>query len=922
MTNVTSNDDPDRGRTAEAGRGGAASWACDVVLADGGTVHLRTAGPGDAASIEGFHERLSKETVYFRYFGALARLPPKLLTSFTTGELGRQGTLLAELGDEIIGMASYHRSREEGREDEAEVAFVVADDHQGRGLGTLLLEHLAAIASSQGIQRFTAETLTQNRAMLRVFRDSGFQVQRAPEGNVVRIAFPLAVEERIARRMEEREHRAEARSVARLMAPASIAVVGAGRKEGNLGREVLHNLQRFGYRGRLYPVNPNADRVLGLPAYPTVLAIPEEVALAVIVVPASSLTDVIPACAEKQVQGLVVITSGFGETDAAGARVEREIVAVARRYGMRMVGPNCMGIVNTAPEVSMNATFAPIAPRPGSVAFASQSGALGITVLAHAESLGVGLSSFVSLGNRGDVSTNDLLQYWEEDERTRVILLYLESLGNPRKLARIARRVSRSKPIVAVKSGRTVAGARAASSHTAAMATPDVNMDALALQAGILRVDTLEELFETAQVLATQPLPAGRRVAIVGNGGGPGILAADACDRAGLDVPELSKGLQAELAGLLPRGAAVRNPVDLLAAARPEQYQRVLERVLDSAEVDAVIASYTPTVNPATEEVTQAILAAAEHAEDKPVLACLPAWEPGDLKRGAAEGAGARRIPRFTFPESAARALMRAALYSEWRARPQGRVPDFEVDGAGARKLVWDFLRAEREGGWLPPETAGELLRRYGIPVVGGRVVRDAGEAAAVAESLGLPVVLKAASPNLVHKSDEGGVRLGLRSADEVRRAFTEMEERLGPRMGGALVQPMVEDAVETIVGIVHDQAFGPLLLFGLGGVATELLLDRSFRILPLTDVDAHELVRSLRGTPLLFGYRGAPAADVAALEDLLLRVGRLAADRPEIRELDLNPVLVRSDGVLAVDVKIRVAPDRPRPELATRQLG
>jgi acyl-CoA synthetase (NDP forming) len=584
---------------------------------------------------------------------------------------------------------------------------------------------------------------------------------------------------------------------------------------------------------------------------------------------------------------------------------------------MRLVGPNCMGVINTDPAVSMNATFAPVPPLPGPVAFLSQSGGLGIAILEEAARLGIGVSSFVSVGNKADVSGNDLIQYWEQDERTAVILLYLESFGNPRKFARIARRVSRVKPIVAVKGGRTAAGRRGAASHTAALASPDVAVDALFHQAGVIRVDTLEELFAVAQVLSTQPVPAGRRVGIVGNAGGPGILAADACEGAGLEVPELSEATQAELRSFLPPTAGVRNPVDMVASATAADYERALRAVAADPGIDAVIAMFTPPLVTRADDVARAIAAAAEQSA-KPVVANFLAQSgtPEPLRTGT------RVVPSFAFPETAARALAAAARYGEWLARPEGTVPTFDdIDRDAARAVVAAAVASHPDGCWLDAESAARLLCAYRIPVAAVQRVGSADEAVAAAEALGLPVALKAAAPELVHKSDVGGVRLDLASGDEVRRAYEEMAAALGERMGGALVQRMVPAGVETIVGVVQDPAFGPLVMFGSGGTAVELFGDRAFRILPLTDLDAAELVRATKGSPLLFGYRGAPPTDVGALCDVLLRVATLADEVPEVAEADLNPVIVSPSGAVVVDAKIRLVPHAAAPEDAVRRL-
>jgi acyl-CoA synthetase (NDP forming) len=636
------------------------------------------------------------------------------------------------------------------------------------------------------------------------------------------------------------------------------------------------------------------------------------------------VAGVVAEAALRRGRGIVVISAGFAEVGPEGAASERELVELARRNGMRLVGPNCLGVVNTAANVRMNASFAPSVPAPGPIGFLSQSGALGVAILARARELGLGISTFVSVGNKADVSANDLLQFWEDDPATEVVLLYLESFGNPRKFARIARRVSRKKPIVAVKSGRTRAGIRGAASHTAALASTDVAVDALFRQVGVIRVDALEELFDVAQLLAGAPLPPGGRVAVVGNSGGPGILAVDACEAAGLQVPELSGETRDRLARLVP-GAAVANPVDLLAGADADDYEHALDLALADPAVDAAVAIFTPLRGRAAADYLRAIGAAARRHPTKPVLGCIVTGEAAlaALRTTLLEqDPELARLPLYAFPESAVRALARVAGYSAWRERPTGKEPELAaVDPERAREIAGAALAASPQGAWLDAERAWELLRCYGIELARAERVASAREACAAAERIGFPVVLKAASPALVHKTEAGGVALGLADAAALRAAWTRMRRRLGEGMGGGLVQEQVEPGVETIVGVVQDPAFGPLVMFGLGGVATEVLGDRAFRILPLTDLDARALVREIRGAPLLLGYRGAPKANLEALEELLLRVARLAEDLPELAEMDLNPVVATARGARVVDVRARIAPPPTRPDPTLRRL-
>jgi acetyl coenzyme A synthetase (ADP forming)-like protein len=891
-----------------------AHWESDVVLLDGGTVHVRPIHPDDGPALVAFHSGLSEDTVYSRFFSAKPTLSAAEVEHFTYVDHDARVALVAELSDRIVGVARYDRTKQER---EAEVAFVVADEHQGRGIATILLEHLAAAARERGITRFVAETLIGNRRMLDVFRTAGFDEVARYDDGAVHVELAIEPTERARAAIEEREHRAEARSVARLLTPRSVAVIGASRQPATVGHQVLRNLLAGGFIGPVYPVNPGAAHVASVKAYATILDVPDEVDLAVIAVTAAAVVDVVEQCGHKGVAGLVVLSAGFDEVEG-GAGAQAALRDRAHRFGMRLVGPNCIGVANTA--VGLNATFSPYAPIPGRIAMQSQSGALGIAVLERSASIGLGVSSFVSVGNKADVSGNDLLQYWEDDPGTDVVLLYLESFGNPRKFSRIARRVSRRKPIVAVKSGRSTAGVRAASSHTAAMASPDVAVDALFRQAGVIRVDTLDELFDMALLLGSQPLPRGRGVAIVGNSGGPGILATDACDGAGLDVPELTPATQAALRQVVDPNAAVANPIDLVASATPEVYEHALRLALADERVDAGLVICTPTFAAPPAGVA-AVLGRVAADHDRPLLGCfLAAPEISPSLRDEATG---QQVPTYPSPEPAARALARAAGYAEWRRRPPGAVPDLDAfDAERAHTIVDAFLAETGVGGWLPAERVDELLDAAGIRRLRATTVADPVEARRVAAHLGPPVALKAAGPDLVHKSDVGGVCLDLRSEADVEDAYRDMTSRLGDRMTGATVQQMARAGVETIVGVVQDPLFGPLVMFGLGGVATELLDDRAFRILPLTDLDATDLVRSLRASPLLFGYRGSPPVDVASLEQVLQRVARVAARVAEIAELDINPLIVSDAGAVAVDCRIRIAPVSPGPPADLRRLG
>jgi acetyl coenzyme A synthetase (ADP forming)-like protein len=879
----------------------------DVVLADGSSAHVRRLRLGDQRALSELYHGSSDESRYLRFFS-----PVSVAAAIRVGEQCIDGersfALVAEIDDHVVAMAEYELTNDEGTL--AEAAFMVHDDWQGCGLGTLLLEQLARAARARGVRRFRASFLLENQQMREVFRDAGFVTSWSrAQNNVCEATLELEPTEEWRRARRAREHTAEARSMARLLAPSSIAVVGAGRSADSIGNAIVRNLVAGEFAGAVYPVNPHAADVAGLPAFPSVADLPAPIDLAVIAVPAAAVTEVVHACGTQGARGVVVVSGGFAELPGGDA-VQRELVSVARGHGMRLVGPNCVGVLNTHPEVRMNATFSPVPAERGRVGFASQSGGVGIELLARAHALGLGISTFVSIGNKADVSTNDLLQYWADDPDTDVVLLYLESFGNPRKFARLARELSHRKPIIAMKSGRTPAGARGARSHTAALADLDVAVDEIFRATGVIRVDTLEEMFDTASLLVHQPIPRGRRAAIMSNGGGPGILAADACVAGGLEIAPLSDASQQQLRALTPAGASVQNPVDLIAAASADVYRESARVVLESGEVDALLVLYvTPQVTQ-PEDVETAVVDIAAESGDIPVIACFLG-----LPRRLAPLAVASRsafVPVFEYPESAAGALARAVRLGEWRRRRRGSSPTPTVDHVRAQQRIAAELTRHAEGGWVAHDVANAILTDYGIPVLATVHATTAELAVAAAEELGYPVALKAASPTLIHKSDAGGVALDLATADAVHAAFERMQEALGDEvMGGAVVQPMITPGVELLAGITHDPQFGPLMVFGAGGTAAELQRDTVLRIPPLTDVDIDEMLHGLRTSPLLFGYRNAPPTDISTLADVLGRLGRLADDLPEIADLDCNPLVASPTGVVALDVKLRIAPDR-----------
>ena len=695
------------------------------------------------------------------------------------------------------------------------------------------------------------------------------------------------------------------RSVEAFFRPSSVAVIGASRKRGTISSEVLRNILSYGFNGPVYPVNPLTPFVQSIVIHPTVEAIPGPVDLAVIVVPATRVLQVARDCARKQVRALVVISAGFAEAGPAGRAAQEELVRICREGDMALIGPNCMGIISTDPGVRLNATFAPVPPVEGGIGFMSQSGGLGLAIMDYAGSLGLGLSTFVSVGNKADISGNDLIRYWETDPRTQLILLYLESFGNPRKFSRIARRVARVKPIIAVKSGRSAAGVRATGSHTGALiAASDVSVDALFRHSGVIRTDTLEEMFDVAALLSSQPAPKGRRVAILTNAGGPGILCADACAAEGLEVPSFSDETQHKLRGLLPAEASIANPVDMIASATPDQYRQAMEILGNDPGIDAVIVIFIPPLVTRAEDAAAAIVDGARALKrSKPVLTVFMQSRgvPDELRSAEV------RVPSYSFPENAARALGRVAMYGEWLSCPSS-LPALEgIRRDEARSIITE---AKSTDGWLEPDHVWSVLSAYGLPVLRQRTVSSTDEAAAAAHELGGKTALKGIAPEVVHKTDVGAVRLNL-DPDEVKGAADEMRRRIAS-MTGFVVQEMARPGAEMIVGVVHDPQFGPVVACGAGGVMVELIKDVSVRLTPLSREDAAAMIRELKTFPLLEGYRGSPRRDVAALEDVILRVGALVDDIPEIGELDLNPVLVHEHGATIVDARIRVTPHEP----------
>ncbi|WP_151477558.1 bifunctional acetate--CoA ligase family protein/GNAT family N-acetyltransferase [Streptomyces albicerus] len=932
-----------------------AHWEADVVLRDGGTARIRPITADDADRLVSFYEQVSDESKYYRFFAPYPRLSAKDVHRFTHHDFVDRVGLAATVGGEFIATVRYDRIDAEGLSasapaDEAEVAFLVQDAHQGRGVASALLEHIAAVARERGIRRFAAEVLPANSKMIKVFTDAGYQQKRSFEDGVVRLEFDLEPTDRSLAVQRAREQRAEGRSVARLLAPGSVAVIGAGRASGGVGRSILENLRDAGFTGRLYAVNGalQEKELDGVPAHRSIRDISEPVDLAVVAVPAEHVPEVVAECGEHGVQGLVVVSAGYAESGSDGRERQRELVRQARTYGMRIIGPNAFGVINTSPEVRLNASLAPEMPRAGRIGLFAQSGAIGIALLSrlHRRGGGVtgvtGVSTFISSGNRADVSGNDVLQYWYDDPDTDVALMYLESIGNPRKFTRLARRTAAAKPLVVVQGARH--GGAAPQGHAVrATRLPHATVSALLRQAGVIRVDTITELVDAGLLLARQPLPSGPRVAILGNSESLGLLTYDAC---------LAEGLRP-----LP-------PRDLTTAASAEDFRAALSHALADDGCDAVVVTAIPAVGETTAAadaaLAEALRSASAAAPTKPVLVVhvelgglaealsaaastapqvappapgilgsahpiRPADRPAPVQAAPADS-DSRLIPAYPAAERAVRALGEAVKYGQWRreAADPARVPEYEdIDEKGAAEQIDRLLGDGDMGGLtLGPDDTCALFGRYGIDVRRALPAPTPDEAVAAAERLGYPVALKTTAPHLRHRADLGGVRLDLADEEQLRRAYAELTSLFGkPEELRPVVQGMAPRGVDTVVRAVIDPAAGAVLSFGLAGVASELLGDTAHRLIPVTDRDAASLVRSIRTAPLLFGWRGSAPADTAALEELLLRLSRLVDDHPEVVSVSLEPVVVAPRGLSVLGASVRLAPPPARDDLGPRTL-
>ena len=871
-------------------------WEADVVLRDGGVAHVRPVRPDDAPRIDRFHAAQSPESIYFRFFAPMPRISPADMRRFVHVDHVRRVGLVATVRDDIIGIGRYEGgdvAPGEAGPRSAEVAFNIADAHRGRGIGSVLLEHLAAAARENGITSFTADVLPTNQRMLGVFREAGFEVRHHLDDGVIEVAFDIDPTERSIAVMAAREHRSESLSMQALLNARSVVVVGASRVTTSFGSRVLQAITEGRFAGPVHVVNREALEVGGSRAYAAVDEVPGPVDLAVLTVPAASVPEVLAQCVDLGVKGAVIVSSGFAETGPEGARLQHEVIRLARASGIRVIGPNSFGIINTDPVISLNASMAPEMPSAGRLALFSQSGGLGVAVLSSAARRGLGLSSFLSAGNRADVSGNDAMQYWLDDPRTSVVGLYLESVGNPRKFSRIARRLARVKPTIVVKSGVSEFGVPPGHEVRTSMAPPEA-FDAMLRQAGVIRTENLHQLFDVAQVVLHQPLPAGDRVAVVGNSPALSALAADACASWGL--------------------AVVGEPVSVRSEATVEEFDAALARVYARDDVDAVVASFIPPLQAATDDIQLALQRRADGSGRTTVACFIGPRLVGSTTEDRAP------VPAYPLPEDAVRALASVVRYAQWRRRETGPLVDpGGVDTRAARALVEQVLAVSPDGRELERDEVVRLLGSYGVQVWASEQVEDPDAAVAAASRTGYPVVLKASL--MRHRLDTGGIRLNIDDEAALRAGVEGMHTELGADCGPLIVQHMAPRGVSTVLSTVEDPLFGPIVSFGLAGDAIDLLGDVAHRIPPLTTTDVHDLVRGVKAAPRLFGHGGRPAVDVVALEDVVARVSRLAEDLPQVASLRLQPVHVHPGGVAVLDASARVSEPVTRSDGGRRAL-
>jgi acyl-CoA synthetase (NDP forming)/GNAT superfamily N-acetyltransferase len=866
-------------------------WA---LLTDDRVASIRRLNGSDTTAVLRLHEQLPEHDRYLRFFTLGRADLAAFVERLTTVDDAHRGALGAFAGGELVGVAHYEVLDDPA---EAEIALVVGHNVQAHGVGTLLLEHLVSLARDRGVRCFVAEVLAENLRMRQVFTDCGLPLTINHDGPVLHVTIPLDLDEQCLDAVTERERRADTASLQAVLRSRVVAVVGASRRGGSIGHMILRRIKEADFTGQLFAVNPHAVEIAGVPSYARIAELPEVPDLAVVCVPAPAVPDIAEDCGRRGVRALLVITAGLTGDESA----RHSLLDAVRRYGMRLVGPNCLGLVNTDPQVRLDATFSDLAAPSGPVGIATQSGGAGIALVDQLGHLGLGVSTMVSMGDKYDVSSNDLLRWWLDDDRTEVAVLYLESFGNPHKFSRLARRLAQHKPVIALRTGTTEVAQRAAASHTAAAATPAVTRDALYRQAGVIAVDTLTELITTTATLCWQPIPTGSQVVVLSNAGGVGVLAADACVRHGLNLPELSEPTRATLRQLLPPHASLHNPIDTTAGIDAARFGACMEAVLADVTVHAVIAIVAPT---ALGDPTAVIAEVTDRARGKgsttPVLA-VRVSQPETIS--ALRARTGRPVPCYADSALAAGALADAVQYGQWRARPAGRVPDLPgIKPEQARGLVRQFLTNHPDGGWLSPSATQTLLGCFGLPVLTGITATDDFEAITAFQHLGGQVALKAVARSVLHKSHSGGVILDVHDEGQLRTELAAMRRRFGDTLDAVFIQPMAGPGRELLIGVNSDRTFGPLVVFGLGGVDTDLVADRSYRLVPLTDIDAKEMVRSLRCSHLLFDNT---SLSIDAVHDVLLRIGRLAELLPEVAELDLNPVIASERSCLIVDARI-----------------
>jgi acyl-CoA synthetase (NDP forming)/RimJ/RimL family protein N-acetyltransferase len=878
-----------------------AQWEADVVLRDGSVAHVRPIHPEDADGIRRFHAGQSAESIYLRFFAPLKQLSDRDVARFTEVDYHERVALVATVHDDIIGIARYDSIDATT----AEVAFNISDAFQGRGVGSVLLEHLAAIAQEEGVRRFVADVLPQNRKMISVFTEAGYEVSHHYDDGVIAVSFTITPTEQSQAVFTAREHRAESVSMHGVLFPETVAVVGASRRADSIGHQLLQNILTGGFTGSVYAVNPEASEVQGLPAHARIGDIGKPVDLAVIAVPAESVLEVVRDCARAGVRALLVVSAGFAEAGPEGEVRQRALLRTARSNGMRVIGPNSFGIINSHPGVRLNASLAPALPPAGRFGLFSQSGALGIAVLASAARRNLGVSVFASAGNRVDVSGNDFMQYWIDDDDTTAVGLYLESMGNPRKFSRIARHLASTKPLIVVKSGVSSYGVPPG--HRArATRVPPAAFDAMLRQAGVIRVENVHQLFDVAQLVVHQPLPQGNRVAIVGNSAALGALTAEACVSWDLEV--------------------THGPVSLSAEASASESAAAVQEAFADERVDSVLTCFIPPLVTLDEEVATAVANAAA-GSSKPCAATFLGMRgvTGALAGKEVDEHGMRRVvPAYAMPEDAVRALAAATRYGEWRARDKGeRVAPAGIDRGAAERLVEKVLATSPAGRPLAADEVEQLLSAYGISVWPTVEVTTADEAVAAAAAMGYPVVLKSTSPLVRHQVGGSGVRVDLGSETSVREAFAALCGRLAPLAANSfVVQRMAEPGVPCVINTTEDPLFGPVVSFSVAGPPTELLGDVGHRIPPLTDVDVSDLISSVRAAPLLHGHRGAAPVNRGALADLIARASVLADEIPEVAFLDLNPVNAHPGGVDVLGAEVVVAPASVRKDTGRRALS